>query len=255
MKIRTVIIDDEPRARKMMRSLISEFFEEVNIVGEASSAEEGRMVIKKTSPDLILLDVEMPKGDGFSLIDSFEDLDFEVVFTTAYNDYAITAIKHSALDYLLKPVSIDDLKAMFDRYKEKRNKFRNKSAEAFFIPEISGGGKQSQKIALPTTKGFKIIKLNDIIHGEASRVYSSFFLVDGKEICVSRSLKYFEGLLKEYGFMRVHGSSIINLDHIDEYFRGTQGKAGHVLMSNGQEVSVSRNKRVDLLEKFSLGQG
>lgn len=252
MKIRTVIIDDEPRARKMMRSLISEFFQEVNIVGEAASADEGKMVIERTSPDLILLDVEMPKGDGFSLIDSFEDLDFDVVFTTAYNDYAINAIKHSALDYLLKPVSIDDLKNMFDRYKEKRNKLRSKTAEAFFIPEISGNDKQSQKLALPTSKGFKIIKLKDMVYGEASRQYSVFHLTSGEEICISRSLKYFENLLLEYGFMRVHGSSIINLDHIEEYFRGQQGKAGHVLMSNGQQISVSRNKRVDLLEKFSL---
>jgi len=256
--IRTIIIDDEAKSRKLLQNLLNSYCENVEVVGEADSVQTGLAIIKQQSPDLIFLDIILQNEDGFDLLKQIDTIDFEIIFTTAHNEYAIKAIRVSALDYLLKPLNIDELIQAVEKVKEKMD---SESADKIneplvnFIENQKSLNKSVHKIGLPTLTGLDFIQMEDIIFCRAEGNYTHITLKN-KDIVVTRTLKEFEELLSEYNFLRIHRSYLINLDHILKYNRTHQlpdveGDGGSVTLSNNLEVPVSREKRKILLDLFS----
>ncbi len=248
--INVIIIDDEPAARTLLKILLEEYKHEIRIVGEASSAREGIELIQKETVHLIFLDVEMPQMDGFAMLRQFETIDFDVIFTTSYSEYAIDAIKLSALDYLLKPIDIDELEASIERFKGKQETQQPVKESIYFLPkDFTNLQNQHSKIALPIAKGFQILFISELFYCEADRNYTLFYLKDGKKITVSRNLKYFGEKLEPFGFFRIHESFLINLSHLKSYLKG---RGGQVVLSNEVILDVARSRKKTLLKLLSL---
>jgi len=258
--IRAIIIDDEEKSRKLLRNLVNEYCKEIEVIDMAESVESGIKAIRKYKPDLIFLDIEMPDGSGFDMLDQIEDATFEVIFTTAYNQYAIQAIHFSALDYLLKPINIDELKAAVQKVEEKVKEKTEKETINHSLKILLENNKaqaSNKKIGLPTQNGINFVLIRDIVMCKAEGNYSVIYL-DGKKQkeIVSRTLKEFEDMLKEFNFFRIHRTYLINLNHLREYNRTNQsadydGDGGSVVLNNGLHLPVSRDKRKYLLEKFT----
>ena len=246
--IKAILVDDEARARKVLRSLLEDFLNDVVVVGEASSADEAEALIRQSEFDLLFLDVEMPGGNGFSLLDRFQTMSFEVIFSTAYNQYAIEALRSSALDYLLKPVDLTQLKNALQRFRDRKEE--KVEAEIKFLPvDVHQSIRQAQKIILPVPKGFKVVTISDILYGKASGNYTDFILANGTKITVGKTLKHFEEQLDGMGMMRIHESHLVNLHQIEQYERG---RGGMVVMSNGDRLEVARGRKEKLLKRFSM---
>lgn len=245
--IRVIIVDDETRARKVLQSLLEEFLKGVEVVGEAHSVDSAEALIRKSSFDLLFLDVEMPGGNGFSLLSRFDKMEFEVIFTTAYSQYAIEALRSSALDYLLKPVDLGQLKEALERFRLRRA--AAKESPVYLLPsDLNHSIRQAQKIILPIPKGFKVVTISDILYAKASGNYTEFSLAGDTKILVAKTLKYFEQQLGELGMLRIHESHLVNLLHVEQYERG---RGGLVTMSNGEKLEVSRGRKEALLKWFS----
>tara|TARA_B100000427_G_scaffold320744_1_gene320433 strand:+ start:300 stop:1034 length:735 start_codon:yes stop_codon:yes gene_type:complete len=242
--IKTVLIDDEKKAIDNLTIMLTEFCKNVEIVGTASSINDGIDVIQSKKPELVFLDIEMPHGTGFDLLSKLDVIDFQVIFVTAYNQYAIQAIKYNALDYILKPIDIDELKNSVDKIdlKEKINERIDKLIKNINAPE------DVKKIALADDGGYTMVNINDIIRCEASGNYTVFYVKNYKPLTISRTLKYFEDLLPNHMFVRVHQSHLVNLEEVKKYYT-TDG--GYLLMNDDSTVSISRRKRIDL-EKYFL---
>jgi two-component system LytT family response regulator len=206
-------------------------------------------MIARYEPELVFLDVEMPHQNGFDLLKSLEQISFDVVFTTAYEHYAIKAIKFNALDYLLKPFSMKELEAAVQKYIHKRNAaYPTDYALEGFLSNLRQPASLPKKIALPTLRGLIFTPVEQIIRCEAKDNYSKVYLVDGSAHLVSKTLKEFEYLLEDMQFFRVHYSHLINLQHICRYI---QGNGGHVLMSDGSTIEVSRRRKSEFLKRTS----
>jgi len=242
--MKTLIIDDEIAAIENLEILLGKYCKEVEIVGTARSAKEGYELINKEAPELVLLDIEMPHGSGFDLLKKFSNPSFTVIFTTAYNQYAIQAIKFSALDYLLKPIDIEELISAISKV-EKKNAIDNERVNLLLE---NFDTKSNKRLALPKDGGYSIVKVENIIRCEASDNYTTFHIEDKKPILVSKTLKEFEKLLPKDQFLRVHQSHLINLNKVEEYYK-TDG--AYVLMEDGSTVSISRRKK-DEFEKLSF---
>ena len=247
--IKAIIVDDESKHHNTLSKMLQTFCPKVNVVGFAHSVEEALTLIKSSEPNLVFLDIEMPTGNGFELFDSFEDPTFEVIFTTAYDLYAINAIKYAALDYLMKPINIQELKEAIARAEKVLAKKNSQSSAKIdtLKSNLQLDDRRFTKIALPSLDGIDFIKANDIIHVSAERSYSNFFLEGGKRIMVSKPLKEYETLLEACNFLRIHKSHMVNLDHLDKYVKG---KGGYVIMKDGSHVDVSVRKKDDLLRKL-----
>lgn len=247
--IHAVIIDDERGNRENLEKMIAEFCPDVKIVATAGSAKEGIVAINSFHPELVFLDIEMPFGNGFSMLEEIGDIDFEVVFVTAYDKYAIRAIKFSALDYLLKPLMEEDLIHSVKKAAIKISKGQsNKTQIETLFSNLKNQGKNPVKIAVPDATGFNFIELKKIIRIESAAKNCYLFLDNGTKICVHKMLKEFEEILGE-DFFRIHYSHIINLQHARKYLKGD---GGSVLMSDGKEVEVSRRKKEEVLLRMSL---
>jgi len=258
--IHAVIVEDEKKSRELLKNLLDAFSDDLKVVGMADSVSTGIEVVKKYQPELIFLDIEMADGTGFDLLENLENMQPEVIFTTAYNQYAIKAIRFSALDYLLKPINVDELSLAIFKLKTKINERLekqsvNKSLQVLL--ENKSAQADNIKIGLPTQSGINFVLIKDIVMCKADGNYSLIFLKGQKnQEIVSRTLKEFDDMLSEYKFFRVHRSYLINLNHILEYSRTNQspdydGDGGSVVMNNGKQVPVSRDKRKYLLERFS----
>ena len=240
--MRAVRIDDEEDARKNLELILSEFSENVDVVGEAGSAMEGVKLIKSMNPDLIFLDIEMPNGNGFDLLDCIDTDNLAIIFVTAYNEHAIKAFQYSAVDYLLKPIDIGLLKKSIDKIESSSLKPGYTKSQ---LNAMSGIYQNDQKkIAIPTLEGFDFIHIDQLIRVEADRSYAKLYLVGGEKIVVSRSLRDFENVLPEHCFFRPHKSHLININHIRKYIKANGGK---IEMEDGFYVDVSRSKK----EKFA----
>ncbi len=245
--LKVAIIDDEPDAINFIASIIKEYCPELEIVGTANSAAEGTKVIKNTNPDLVFLDVEMPHGNGFDLLANFPGKFFEVIFITAYNHYAIKAIKFSAVDYILKPVNINEFIDAVKKVLEKRIKKENLNLNYYTLLENLKTTLPS-KLAIPTSDGMEYLNTAEIIRIEADRSYSWFYLEEGKKYLVSRNLKEYQELLNDRNFFRTHNSHLINLDHVKKYIRQ---EGGYVIMDDGSNVPISRSKKDLFLVRMS----
>ena len=246
--IRCILVDDEPKALEMMEWLLKTYCPEVQILAMCHSAEEGIEAINKHHPDVVFLDIEMPRMNGFDMLEQFDRLTFDVVFCTAYDQFAIRAFKYSALNYLLKPVDPDDLKATIDRISE-RKAIPTREQFELLLQHIHQPSRQTpQRIALTTGDGMIFVPTSDIIYCEAESNYTKVVLTSGKKIVVSKVLKDIDEALNGPDFCRVHSSFLINVNRIKKYVRGD---GGYLIMDDDTNVSISRNRRQEFMELFS----
>ena len=228
-----------------MKNIVSEYCSELAIVALASSVEEGVAAIKLHKPDIIFLDIEMQTGTGFDLLQQFPQPSFEVIFTTAYDHYAIRAIKFSAVDYLLKPIDIEELQESVAKVIEKKKNNTGQQAIQMLLKNITSPQTTEQSITLSTSDGLEFIPLQQIIRIEASGPYSHFYLKGKNKIIVSRNLKEYEMMLSDHGFFRVHNSHIINIREVKRMIK-TDG--GYAVMSDDSNVSISPKKKDEFFE-------
>ncbi|MVM32880.1 response regulator [Spirosoma sp. HMF4905] len=255
-KLRAVIIDDETNARQALSNLLQLLCPDVELVGEAKNVDLGIELIKNEKPDLVFLDIQMPGKTGFDLLAAFEKADFGVIFTTAYQEYAIRAFRFSAIDYLLKPIDPDELQAAVGKYKSQLVGINPQQVKILkeYIDEprqarLNERTKNAhQRIALPTAEGIHFVQMTDIIQCESLGSYTKFHLTGSKPIVVSRLLKEYEEILDNYYFFRVHQSNIVNLEHIKRYVKGD---GGQVWLSDNTEVEVSRRRKEEFLALLS----
>ncbi|HKR06745.1 MAG TPA: LytTR family DNA-binding domain-containing protein [Bacteroidia bacterium] len=243
--LKAIIVDDEHDNREALRAALSEYCPDVELSGTCESAEEGAQAIARLKPDIVFLDIQMPFMSGFDLLKKFPDPQFDVVFVTAYNQYAIKAIKFSALDYLLKPVDVDELRDAVNKALQKRNKEDYHLRMKSFIQNVSNHQAGIGKISIPTMEGLLFIDHADIIRCKADDKYTEIFLVTDKKLFVSRTLGEIEEMLGNEIFFRIHHSHLINLKYIERYIKGI---GGQVVMKNGSVVDVSRKKKEEFLK-------
>jgi len=242
--IKAVIIDDEKKCISLLKHLIENHCADISVVAEAENAAQGIQAIQTHKPDLVFLDIEMPDKTGFELLNSVPDPKFDIIFTTAYNHYAIKAIRFSALDYLLKPVDLDELKSAVARAYKKHNKKDHKESVETLMHNVRSPQHNFSRISLSTQDGLVILHVDEIVYCEASGTYTLFFLKNKEKIIVSKTLKEYEELLKDHHFLRVHNSFLINLNEVKKYIKGD---GGSVIMSNGNEVFVSKRRKEEFL--------
>lgn len=245
--IRTIIVDDEPKARRILETIIKSHFNHVEIIGTADDVTSAVKIINELKPDLVFLDIEMPGEAGFQLVNHFEEINFEIIFTTAYSEYALKAFEISAIDYLLKPIQIDHLERAIEKLgKHRKNNQVKEQLET--LKDTISEPKKLSKIALPIAEGLMFTKPDEIIYLKAESSYTRIYLTYRPEILVSKTLKEFEKLLTYSNiFMRVHRSYIINLNHITNYVRAD---GGYILMDNNEQIHISKEKRDELLQFF-----
>jgi len=245
--IKAIIIEDEKKSCEMLAAMIAKFCPEINLTGTAESVEEGTLLANKTQPALLFLDVEMADGNGFDVLNRLDGFSYDVIFTTASDKYALNAIKYSALDYLLKPIGVDELKEAVKKIVNKKDNGTGLENLKFLLQNIRKNDDQYQKISLPTGNAFEIISIKDIIRCEAEGNYTNFFLQNKKKLLVSASLKHYEDLLPLNDFIRVHHHHLINIHHVVRYMK-TDG--GYAVMSDGTEVEISRRKKDSFLQRL-----
>jgi len=249
--IKAILIDDEVHCIDTLSILISDYCPEVEIVEKCFSAKKGLDVIKKENPELVFLDIEMPVMNGFELLEQFKEIPFSVIFTTSYDQYAIKAIRFSALDYLLKPIDPKELVAAVHKVQLHKNP---PSTEQFrmLMDHIQHRETGFTKIAVPTFEGFELIPADQVIRCEADDNYSHLYLKNKKTITACRTLKEIEEQLHDFGsFIRVHHSYLVNLNEVTKYIRG---EGGYLIMSDNSTVNVSRSRKEMLLGKLQPGR-
>lgn len=248
-KIKTIILDDEIRGVKMIEHLLAAF-PEIEIVGALTSPEEAIEVIHKTHSQLLILDIQMPKYNGFEVLEKINMPDLKFIFVTAHNEYAIKAFKYSAIDYLLKPIDEESFATSIKMAIEQIRKKDILSDIKTLMHNVSSVKNPSKlKLCISSVHGFTIIKSEDIIYCEADSCYTIFKLSDGKQIISSKTLSEYEAILDDHHFIRIHRSYIINISFIAEY---RKGNGGYVVMTNGKELEVSRRKKEEFLQKIKV---
>jgi len=236
-KIQACIIDDEQDGRDYIALLLENEFPEINTAFQASSVEEAYIYLTKHSPDILFLDVQLKDGTAFDLLSKFREIDSRIIFITAFENFAIQAIKNGAADYLLKPIKKIDFIIAVNKVLETIKKSKS-------VPGLSSS---ENKISLPTLQGFKLTNISDIIRCEADSSYTTFYLADKTKIIVSKTLHEFEEHLTKYNFFRIHHKHLINLFHLKEYIKG---KGGQVVMADHSILDVSVRKKNDFLNKI-----
>lgn len=242
------IVDDEQRAIESLSKLLTANFDELKIVGAANSISEAQKGILETKPKLVFLDIEMGPESGFNLLENLGSIDFHVVFVTAYEEFALKAIKFSALDYIIKPVGISDLKQMLQKVQSTSIKEEDLKVKYLFSNFLTQN-KSEHKITLPVAEGFEFIQVDDILYIKADGSYTHFQMKESGRITSSKNLKFFEGILLEYGFFRIHNSSLINLKYIK---RINKTAGGQVIMQDGEELGISKSRKDEFMKMLSL---
>jgi two-component system LytT family response regulator len=241
--LNAVIIDDESDSRQILAGYLTRYCPDVKVCGFGESVATGLEAIKKYNPEIVFLDIEMPYGNGFDLLDKLEKVTFETVFVTAFDNYAIRALNQSAAYYLLKPVNIDELAKAVEKIKLERSEKTPTRAQLL----VENFTSTKQRIMLPTLEGFEIVTISSILYCEAADNFTKFYFENGAPLLICRTLKYFEDILTEHRFLRIHRSYLINPEFVVRY---SKGKGGYVTMKNNQELEVSPNKKKELLDIF-----
>jgi two-component system LytT family response regulator len=244
--IKSIIVDDELKSRESLRILIQDFCEGTEVLALCQNVAEGIQAIQQHKPDIVFLDIQMQRETGFDLLAKIKEVDFEVIFTTAYSEYAIKAFKFSAIDYLLKPIDIDELKKAIQKVEKKLNSDIGGRLQQL-IQNLRQGSSENYKLAIPTAEGLVFIKVSDILYCAASSNYTEIYLTDGKKHLVSRTLKEYEEMLETHDFFRIHHSYLINLNGIKKYVRG---EGGYVVMANDKSLDVSKRKKESFLARI-----
>lgn len=247
-KLRAVIIEDEQKARRILQTLLEENCEAIEVVGLAEDVPTGVKMIVSQKPDVVFLDIELPGFNGFELADFFEEMPFDIVFTTAYSEYAIKAFQMSALDYLLKPIQIHQLQAAVEKV---RMSVAVQTREKFDVFKNNYQSNGNKKIAIPIAEGFLFVEQNEIVYLEAENSYTTLFFANGNKIVVSRSLKEFIDLINSDEFFKPHRSYYVNSNHIRQYNRQDNGS---LIMDNGHTIDIARDKKQEFL-KYMQSKG
>jgi len=244
--LRTIIIDDEPHVRKTLARMVEEECSNVILLKSADGVKSGLKAINEQNPDLVLLDIQMDDGTGFDLLKKAEPINFKVIFITAFDQYAIQAFKFSAIDYLLKPVDPEDLVQAVNRAEQMVQEDFSTQLKVL-DDNLKTQETKGKKIILRTSETVHLLKVNDISYCESDMSYTQFYLADGQKILVSRTLKEFEDMLKEFGFFRVHKSFLVNLFAISKF---EKADGGYLVMENNDRVPVATRKKDELMELF-----
>jgi two-component system LytT family response regulator len=245
--VRTIVIEDEENSRMMILRQLREHCPQVSVVAEADSVRTGLAAIMEQRPQLVFLDIELQSETAFEILERIPDINFELVFTTAFDHYALKAIKFCAIDYLLKPIDLAELLIAVAKAEKRLNhNYLNRNLEAF-LHNIKTESQNGHRIALPTLEGLIFIKVSDIIYCESSGPYTKFILKQADKILTSKHLKEYEELLSGYSFFRIHKSYLVNLHEIQKYLRG---EGGQLIMSNGAALSVSKQRKVEFMNIY-----
>jgi len=242
--MKAILVDDELSSLQNLQQKITEFCPEIKIVATPGKPEEAIFLIRHHKPDVIFLDIEMPRMNGFRMLEELQNVDAEIIFTTAYNHYAIDAIRISAFDYLMKPISVEDLQSAVNRLMTK-HKRQTQEKLSVLKRSLQENRSQEDRIAIPTGEGMEFINIKNIVRIESRSNYSKLHLLSGQTLLVTRLLKDFEEMLLPYRFYRVHHSHVINLTYIEKYIRG---EGGQVVMQNGDVIDVARRKKDEFLK-------
>ncbi len=242
--MRAILVDDELNSLQNLQQKLEGFCPDVAIVAITQKPEEGILLIRQHQPDVVFLDIEMPRMSGFRMLEQLGDYDFDIIFTTAYNHYSIDAIRISAFDYLVKPIGIEELQHAVERLSKSLHK-QTKEKIDILKKSLNDSRSQEDKIAISTSEGIEFIPIKNIIHIESKSNYSKIFLIDNKSMMVTKILKDFEEMLLPYNFYRVHNSHLINLTYIQKYVRS---EGGHVMLQDGTLIDISRRKKEEFLK-------
>jgi two-component system LytT family response regulator len=245
--VRTVLIDDETDSIRVLQRLLNAYCPEVEVIGTADGVETALNLIQMARPDLVFLDIEMTHGNAFDLLNQLQPITFQIIFVTAFDNYAIRAFKYSALDYLLKPVDIDDLR---EAVKRAATKVQGKSfldQMETLLYNMETFQLSQQKMAVPTLTGLVFVPIKDILRFEANGSYTTIYLTSKEEIIATRNIKEYEDLLPAAIFCRVHNSHIINLHKIQKYHKG---RGGYVIMEDGSNIEVASRRREEFLRRL-----
>lgn len=249
--IKALIIDDELHSRNLLHKMLEEYFPEINISAHASTVEEGLDGIRKYKPSIVFLDIQMKGETGFDLLNKLAKVDFALIFTTAFDQYAIKAFRFNAIDYLLKPIIPQELIEAVNKVKGNQMTTSISSDEQVkqLYTDIKSRRKIHDKIVIPTNEGFIILNVNEIIYCHANSNYTEFYLSEGKRILSSYTLKQYDEILTEQSFFRAHRSYLINLSHVKMY---RKGDGGDIVMSNGHEIELARTHKDEFLRVLNL---
>ncbi len=243
MKLTAIIVEDEETSRQILKNYLQKYCPNINVIGEAANINEALVLIRNTDLDVVFLDVEMPYGNAFDLLEKIGDINFETIFVTAYNHYALDALNAHASYYLMKPISINELIKAVDYVTDIKIK-ENALQDEVIVSKTSN---ISGKITIPQQSGFEVLNTSDIMYCKADDNYTEIYLNNNKRKIVSKTLKYFEDALSNSSFARVHKSYLVNVNEVVKY---QKGKGGSVVLSNGKEIMVSASKKADLLSYF-----
>jgi len=246
--INAIIIDDEPGNIRVLKELLQEYCWDVNILGEAGQADEAYKLIQELHPELVFLDIEMPYGNAFDLLDKLMPIDFEVIFVTAFNDYTLKAFRYSALDYLLKPVNLKELRSAVQKAGERLQLKKSNLQLNNLLSNLRQPDPSAMKLAIPGMETISFIRFDEIIRIEADRGYTRFHMKDGQNVMSSKGIKEYEDILPASLFIRVHNSHIVNLNCIKKYHRG---RGGYVEMEDGQMIEVATRRKDKFLASIS----
>lgn len=239
--IRTIIVDDEPRGLNTLKKLLQEYCPELNIIAECGDAESAKEQILQLEPQLVFLDISLPGKTSFDMLAELGNINFEIIFVTAHNQYTLQAFHYSAVDYLVKPIDEDLLADAVKRAVKRINVSSvNNNVSALLYNIGKSGSPQKMKLCIPSIRGFQVVELNDILLCEASGSYTNFHFKNPPLICSARPVYEYEEMLADSGFIRIHKSYLVNLLHVKEYVRG---EGGMVILSNNMEIEVSRRKK------------
>ncbi len=246
--IRAIIVDDEKKSRETLYNLLVRYCKNVKVVSQANGFVNGVAEIKKHKPEVVFLDIQMPDGSGFKLLEEFEDVNFEVIFTTAYDQFAIKAIKYSTLDYLLKPIDPEDLINAVEKLEKKKFEGGTKKNVNVLLENLRENSNELRRIVLSTSEGMHVVDVVDVIRCESDDYYTKFFFTDKKMLMVSKTLKENEELLSSHNFIRPHKSHLINVRYIKKFMKND---GGYIILSDGSKIPVSRRKREQMVDIIS----
>jgi two-component system LytT family response regulator len=245
--INAIIVDDEPDCCESLATLLERYCPEVKILDICYSADAAFQSIKEQNPQILFLDIEMPFMNGFQLLEKLGDINFELIFTTSYDQYAIKAIRFSALEYLLKPIDLDELQQAVKKAVQ-RNLYPHPQQLEILLEKLKHPTVLFNKVAIPTLEGFQFVLAESIIKCEAENNYTFLFLKDKRKLIASRNLRDIEEMLEDYSFIRVHNSYLVNINEVEKYVKG---EGGYLVMSDGSIVNVARSRKELLIKKIA----
>ncbi len=245
---RTVIVEDEQKSGEVLAALIQKHCPDLLITGMSRTIKEGVEMIREQKPDLVFLDISMPDGTGFDLLEQVQNQRFELIFATASDQHAIRAIRFSACDYLLKPIDAGELLQAVEKVRKKRNTIPSMENLQFLVQHLRKADENFQKITLPTGNAYEIVNIRDIIRCEADGSYTNFYLADKRKLMISAGLKHYEELLPETDFIRVHHHHLINMNHVVRFLKED---GGYAVMTDGSKIEISRRKKEAFMEKLN----